>query len=156
VCGLFVTEGTDLLERVREGIVPDVVEQRRRLDDPGLIGGQTRELATFLEQRERASSQMVGAERVLEACVCGTRINEVREPQLSHIAQPLEDARVDEAKGDIIDADVVPERVADDFHAGSWVVGRGSGARFGVLDPRPVTLDPSYTRGPARLTASST
>ena len=57
---------------------------------------------------------MIRAERVLEARVRGAGIDEVREPELPHVAQPLEHGRVDELERQRVDTDVVPERVAND------------------------------------------
>src|SRR5688500_4580576 len=46
------------------------------------------------------------------------RINQIREPELAHVPQPLESWRVHEPHRESIDPDVVPKRVADDleFH----------------------------------------
>ena len=42
-------------------------------------------------------------------------IHEVGESELAHVAQPLERPRVDQPERERVDADVVPERVADDL-----------------------------------------
>jgi hypothetical protein len=80
---------------------------------------------------------------MLEACVCGSGVNEVREPELSDVTQALKRGRIDEAKRDVIDADVVPERVADDVHKGSGIKGsRGRGIGGAYRDPPPAPLSP--------------
>src|SRR2546430_12672186 len=58
---------------------------------------------------------MIRAERMLEARVARTGIDEIREPKLPHIAQTLERARIHELQGQWIDADVVPERISYDL-----------------------------------------
>ena len=105
----------DLLERVREGIVPDVVQQCGVSDDEARLPVQPTRQVTLFEQRKRSSREMVCAEGVLEARVARAGIHEIREAELSNVAQPLERARVDEAQRERIDADVVPERIADDL-----------------------------------------
>ena len=73
---------------------------------------------------------MVCAEGVLEARVAGARVNEIREAELADVSKPLERACVDQSQGEWIDADVVPERVADDFvHAVRMLAGRDYGKR---------------------------
>jgi len=57
---------------------------------------------------------MVRAERVLEARVGGAGVDEVREPELPHVSQPLENGRVDELQGQRVDTNVVPQRIPDD------------------------------------------
>src|SRR5687767_752797 len=139
----LMVEGADLLERVRKRIMSDVMQERRRGDDRALARIDPCELAALGQEGEGAPGEMIRAERVLEARVSGTGIDEVGEPELANVAQPLERGRVDEANGDVIDADVVPERVADDGHEGQGITGsrcRGiEGAyrypRFGALDP---------------------
>ncbi len=59
---------------------------------------------------------MVDAERVIEACVDGARVDEIGEPQLLDPAQALEGGRVDEPQGPGLEPDVVPDGVADDGH----------------------------------------
>ena len=110
---LLVVERADLLERVRERVVSDVVQQCSGLDDGSLVRRDAPELAALPEQRERPSCQMIRADGVLEPRVRRAGVDEVREPELPDVPQPLEGGCVDEAKRNVIDADVVPERVAD-------------------------------------------
>jgi hypothetical protein len=113
---LFVIERANFLERVRKRVMTDVVEQRGGGNDCALGGLDARKLSAFREQRERAPREVIRAKRVLESGVCRPGINEVGEPELPNVSKPLKGGGVDEAKGDVIDADVVPEGIADDIH----------------------------------------
>jgi Lon protease-like protein len=65
----------DLLQRVRERVVSDVVKERRRPDDRLLLltdGGCVFRLA---KEREGAPREVVGAELVLETRLCSAWIN---------------------------------------------------------------------------------
>src|ERR1700704_4317046 len=44
------------------------------------------------------------------------RIHQVHEAELPHVAQPLHHPRVEQPAGEVVDADVVPERVANEGH----------------------------------------
>ena len=55
---------------------------------------------------------MVGSESVLETRVGSAGINEVRPSQLPNVSQSLEDFGVDKVEGKLVDADVVPDGVA--------------------------------------------
>jgi hypothetical protein len=64
---VLVVQGTDLLERVRERVMPDVVQQRRG-SNYGLIRLADRDRAVRLaKERQGPARKMVGAERMLEA-----------------------------------------------------------------------------------------
>ncbi|MBW8768155.1 MAG: hypothetical protein JF589_00190 [Gemmatimonadetes bacterium] len=69
--------------------------------------------------------EVVRAEGVLEARVARAGIDEVGQPELAHVAQSLEGARVDEPQRERIDADVVPERIANDLERHARKVARG-------------------------------
>ncbi len=60
---------------------------------------------------------MMGAERVLEARVSGAGINEVGPAELPDVAQPLKNFGVDELQRQLVDADVIPDGVAQDLEA---------------------------------------
>ena len=60
---------------------------------------------------------MICAERVLEARVGRAGIYEVRETELPHIAQALKNFGVDELERQLVDPDVVPQRVAQSFES---------------------------------------
>ena len=111
----LVMQRADLLEGVGEGIVPHVVQQRRVAHDAALGGRKlTRELALG-EQGEGTAREVICAQRMFEARVARARVDEIREPELAHITQPLERARVHEPQGEWVDGDIVPEGIADDF-----------------------------------------
>jgi len=94
--------------------VPHVVQQRRRPHDRPLARVDLRERAALVQQPQRDPRQVIGAQRMLEPGVRRTRIDEVRPPQLPHVAQPLEDRGVHQAHRHPVELDVVPQRVADD------------------------------------------
>jgi len=58
---------------------------------------------------------VIGADRVLEAGVRGAGINEIRQAELADISEPLKNIRVDEPESQLIDPDIIPQRVAQDF-----------------------------------------
>jgi hypothetical protein len=60
---------------------------------------------------------MVCAEGVLEAGMSGAGINEIRPPQLPHVSEPLKDIRIYEIERELIDPNVIPDRVAQDLEA---------------------------------------
>ena len=109
---LLVMQRADLLERVRERIVADVVQQRGDLRDDALLDRDPAQLAALIEERERGAREVIGAERVLEARVRGAGIDEIREAELPDVSQALKNRRVDELQGERVDTNVVPERVA--------------------------------------------
>ena len=86
----------DLLERVRERVMSDVVQQRRGLRDCAFLERDARQLTALVEQRHRQASQVIGTERVLEARVRRARVDEIREPELPNVSQALKNRRVDE------------------------------------------------------------
>ena len=104
-----------LLQRVGEGIVPDVVEQGGEPDRETVVGRHVLELAPFLQAREGAARQVVGAEGVLEPGVGGAGIDEEGVADLADVAQPLHRRRVQREERGAVEADVVPEGIADDF-----------------------------------------
>ena len=104
------------LERVRERVVADVVQQRREAQPQRVV--RVERLAVLVEQRERAPREMVGAERVLEPRVGRPGIDEKRVPQLPDVAQALDGGCVEELERLRLEPDVVPERIADDFEPG--------------------------------------
>ena len=54
---LLVVQRADLLERVRERIVPHVVQQRGAAHERALVGAEARQLAALAEQGERAPAR---------------------------------------------------------------------------------------------------
>ncbi len=124
----FVGREAGLLERMREGIVSDVVEQRRQADREPLLLGDSREVAALFERGERAARQVIGAERVLEARVRRAGVDQEGVTELADVPQPLHRRSIHGSGSGWLEADVVPERVADDFELGHWspVVSRRS------------------------------
>jgi hypothetical protein len=61
-----VVRHADLLEGVRERVVPHVVQQRGGAHHGALVGRDARERALLAQHGERGAGQVVGAERVLE------------------------------------------------------------------------------------------
>jgi hypothetical protein len=116
----------NLFERVREGIVSDVVEQRRRPDDRLLAVGDRDRLLGFAKERECAPGKVVSAERVLEPRMGSAGIDEIRPTELADIAQALEDFGIDEAQCELVDADVVPDRVAQNLETRAPFVSLGA------------------------------
>ena len=78
---------------------------------------------------------MVGAEGVLEPGVGGAGIDEEGVADLAHVPQPLHRRRVQREERGAVEADVVPEGIADDFEV--FGVGHGeSGATPSVASER--------------------
>ncbi len=114
--GLVVRQ-PGLLERMREGVVPDVVQQRRQPHGEGVARVEPG-AGRLLELGERAPGQVVGAQRVLEAAVGRAGVDEKRLPQLAYVAQALHRGGVHHGERLGVQPDVVPERVAHDLELG--------------------------------------
>src|SRR5207245_3763421 len=84
---LLVMGQAGFLERMREWVMPDVVQQRGELQADAVRGLEP-DVARVFELRQRAAREMVRAERVLETAVCGAGIDEERVTQLGRIPQP--------------------------------------------------------------------
>lgn len=109
----------DFLERMREGIVTDIVQQSCSSHDGLLFRISSAEPFALRHRGECSAREVIRAERVLEARVSRAGINEISESELPDVAQPLKNLCVDEPKSQLVDADVVPEWVAQnlEFHA---------------------------------------
>ena len=103
------------LEGVRERIVADVVQQRREPQCHAVALGDLGEFAALLERGERQAREVVGAERVLEAGVGGAGIDEEGVAELADVAQALHRRGVEHRQRGLVEADVVPEGIADDL-----------------------------------------
>ena len=57
------------------------------------------------------------SESVLESRVRCPWINEVRPAELTHVAQALEDFGIDKPERELVDADVVPDGIAQNLEA---------------------------------------
>jgi len=109
---LLMVRDPDLLQRMGEGVMPDVVQQRRRLDQPAIEGRDLRQFPRVLEGAHGEPGEVEGAQRMFEAGVRRAGIDQMRQAELAHVAQPLERRRVEEPEIGPLDADVVPERIA--------------------------------------------
>jgi hypothetical protein len=58
---------------------------------------------------------VIGAECVLETSMGGAGIYQEGMTDLTNVAKPLDGGRVEREQGRVVDPDVVPERIADDF-----------------------------------------
>src|SRR5690349_17697299 len=58
---------------------------------------------------------MVRAESVLETGVCGARVDQEAVADLPDVPQTLHGGRIESQEGGTVNADVVPERIANDF-----------------------------------------
>ena len=106
--------GFQLLQRVGESVVADVVEKGRVGDQtlvPPCLG---RAWLLLFQDAERLDRQVVDAKGVVEAGVGGAGVDEVGQPELADVAEPLKGRRVDDGDGDRIQPDRVPQRIADD------------------------------------------
>ena len=106
---------TDLLEGVGERVVSDVVEQRRRPDYRLVDFSDRRRVFGFAKERQGASREVVGSERVLESRVGGAGVDEVSPSQLADVPEPLKDFGVEEIESELVDANVIPDGVAQDL-----------------------------------------
>ena len=155
---LFVIQRADLLERVRERVVPDIVQQRRDANVRASAFTDVAQVTALLEQRQRTARQGIRAERVLETRMAGARIYQKRQPELSHVPQPLEGRCVDQAKGERLDTDVIPEGIADDLHYSRYGVGSLGFAPAYTPHPKPLTDligDRRSSRRPTRPSRTS-
>src|SRR5690606_28607202 len=108
------TVGLELLERVRERVVPDVVQQRRVRHQLLALPDLRRYAAAITERPQRLAGEMVDAERVIEAGVRRAGVDEVRPAELADVAEPLELRGVDDPDRRGVEAYRVPERIPDD------------------------------------------
>ena len=104
-----------LLERVGEGVVADVVQQGREADRQAVVVGDEVELAPLLQARQRASREVVGAERVLEPGVGRAGIDQEGVTDLADVSESLHRSGVQREQRRPVEPDVVPEGVADDL-----------------------------------------
>src|SRR2546423_2688649 len=110
-------ECADLLECVRKRIVSDVVKERRRSHDRLLVFADRDGVFRLAQEREGATRQMMCAERVLESRMGRAGVDEIGPAQLSNVTQALKDFGIDELEGELVDSDVVPDRVAQNLEA---------------------------------------
>ena len=70
--------------------MPDVVQQRSQWHDGGLRRLERREFAAIGHQAQRAACKVIDTERVIEAGVRRSRVDQVRVAQLLDVAEALE------------------------------------------------------------------
>jgi hypothetical protein len=92
--------------------VSDIVEESGRSDNRLLILADRSGVFRFAKEGESAAREVVGAERVLKAGVCGAWVDEVGPPQLPYVSETLEHLGVDEAESELVDTNVIPDGVA--------------------------------------------
>ena len=95
----------------------DVVQQCRQTHGGALLLGNALQLAPFLERRERPAGEVIRPERMLEAGVRGTGIDEEGVAELANVAE-LYGGGIEREERNPVEPDVVPERIADDFELG--------------------------------------
>ena len=130
-----MTRQAGLFEGVGKRVMADVVKQRR--ESHPKRGGGLDASYRLLELSQRAAREMTGAERVLEAGVGRSGIDQEGVAQLADVAEPLHGRRIHDGQCLGVEADVVPERIADD------------------LDPR-ACAGAAHASGPASRTAAGT
>jgi len=121
----------DLFECVRERVMSDIVKQRCRSHDVLLFLADGDRILGFAKERESPAGEVVRPQRVLESGMRCAGVNEIRPAQLANVAQALKDFGVDEPKRELIDADVVPDRVAQDLEAHGPLTFLGGRYAFG-------------------------
>ena len=114
---LLVVEEPGLLEPVREGIVPDVVQQGGQAGGEPVLFGDRLEFPALGERGQRRLGEVIRAEGVLEAGVGGAGIDEEGVAELAHVAKALDGGRIEHAQRRTVQPDVVPQRVANDLEA---------------------------------------
>jgi len=119
-------EGADFLESVREWIVPDVVQECRGPDDRLLFLADRDRMLGLAKERQRASREVMGAEGVLETRMRCARINQVGPAKLADVAQTLKDFGIDELERQLVDADVVPDGIAQNLEARRQLIALGA------------------------------
>ena len=112
---------TEFLQRVREGVVPDVVEERAEANHRQFVHVlrlQRLEVSVALETGDGPRHEMVDAEGVQEAVVDAAGIHEVGEAELLDAPQPLELGRVENLGRVLVHADVPPQGITDGAYSG--------------------------------------
>ena len=97
--------------------MPDVVQQGGEAGGQAVVLARRVEFAPLGEGGQGGLGQVIGAEGVLEAGVGGAGIDQEGVAQLSDVPEALQGGRVEHAQRRPVEADVVPERVADDLEA---------------------------------------
>ncbi|GIW11772.1 MAG: hypothetical protein KatS3mg061_2829 [Dehalococcoidia bacterium] len=103
----------DVFQRVREGVVADIVQQRGRNEDAEVrdVRGRKALLAPELEHEQ--SGEVEHPQGMLEARVVRPRKDPHQRPELADTAQALEDRGIDEGQLLAVERDIPPDRIAD-------------------------------------------
>src|ERR1700694_2290861 len=106
-----MVQRSDLFQRVREGVMPYVVQESGRANYRLLLFADGGCVFSFAQEGERASRQVMRAKCVLETGVSRAWIDQIRPPELTHVPQSLKDFRIDEIERELVDPNVIPNRV---------------------------------------------
>ena len=104
----------------------NVVKKRRGSDDCLLVLTNRDRILCLAKKREGATRQVVRPQCVLESRMGRARVDEVRPAQLPDVAEPLKDFGIDETERELVDSDVVPDRVAQNLEAHAPFIAVGS------------------------------
>jgi hypothetical protein len=108
--------GFELLHRVRERIVTDVVEERGEPDDGqtgALLVVEDAEDAASFQRSNRPARQVMNAERVEKPGMNRPGVREVGEAELFDATKTLELGRIDDCGGRRVEPDVLPHGIPD-------------------------------------------
>src|SRR6478752_9225888 len=94
------------------------------------------------------------AKCVLESRMCRSRIDEIRPTELANVAETLKDFGVDELKSQLVDSDVVPDRVAQDLESHAPLISRVSRQPFGPAFLIAVSTSPNFSKLSRNMPAS--
>ena len=112
---------TEFLHRVREGVMPDVVQECAETNDrqfAHVLRVQRVEVSVALEAGDGPRDEVVDPEGVQEAVVDAAGIHEVREAELLDAPQSLELGRVENLRRVLVQADVSPQGITDRAYSG--------------------------------------
>jgi hypothetical protein len=97
--------------------VADVVQEGGEAGGEAVVLARRLQLAPFGERRQGGLGEVVRAEGVLEPGMRGAGIHQEGVAELADVPEALHGRRVEHAQRRPVEADVVPERVADDLEA---------------------------------------
>jgi hypothetical protein len=94
------------------------VQQRRHADRKTVFLSCRRDLTQLFQGPECPSGEMIRAQGVLEPGVSRSGVNQEGVPDLPDVAKALNCGSIEGEKRSPVQADVVPEWIADDFRGG--------------------------------------
>src|SRR5688572_16680788 len=98
---------------------------------------------------------MMRAERVLEPCVSGAGIDQIRPAKLTNVSEALDYVGVDESEGELVDSDVVPDGAAQYLEAHTTVPAfRGWRQPFGPAFLIAASTLPNFSKFLRNISAS--